>query len=675
MKYALILFLLGFTLCSTAQSIDAELKRLVYEANLEMDLPSEQVNQLFSGEAKELINKNHLVYRGDSVVYVCFAKESIVRALNEIDNLKERQLDVFKYVELNPKFHLLISYLIEKKLPLYQVFQSPNPNIFTSIIEYDCELLKQFGSIAEEPRGNAAISLPLHPKEQSLSTKCLGEAKVECPDTINVGTTFSYSVTIPVDVRFQETVLPPFDKANVTVCIGPLLSTSINISTVNGKPEKTCSKTYKYIIMGEADKYITIPSYTIKSRSNGNYYSVPERTIVCTKKYKQKNRTKDANSSIQLLGIHTDSLFVYTTVDRTDISINDSVLVTTRLYTTSGYRPTFLQSNQRTLPDFCFCQPIKQDSISMVRDTLNGIKYNSCVIDSYWLHPCKTGTIEIPSNTYTVDLMFRDESIDPFEAFFNGGGWTYNIKENRKTNHVSIKVKASPTFTQMFLPEHKAERSGVVYALDISGSMSSIADFDGTRLKMAKDVIRKSCRDEVTITPFAVNNEPSIVFPKMSHVLDTITQPKTGDGTALYDLCMSMVMDYTNTCRDIVIFTDGLDNCSHISLKTITEIMQQNGIRVNVVSINSERDSVLFTYPVLDSALIVENKQPLKSELLFLTNETGGEWVKCKNRNEIGKVVKRIAAIPYRPYKRKKASPSTEWLYDRLRLHYLMRVY
>ena len=160
----------------------------------------------------------------------------------------------------------------------------------------------------------------------------------------------------------------------------------------------------------------------------------------------------------------------------------------------------------------------------------------------------------------------------------------------------------------------------------------------------------------------------------MSLVLDTITHPQAGDGTALYDLCMSVVMDSTNTYRDIIIFTDGMDNCSHISLKTLTEVMQQHGTRVNVVSIHSEKDSVLITSQALD-CLTVENKQPLKSELLFLTNETGGEWVKCKNRNEIGKVVKRIAAIPYRPYKRKKASPSTEWLYDRLRLHYLMRVY
>lgn len=502
----------------------------------------------------------------------------------------------------------------------------------------------------------------------------LGEAKVECPDTVNTGTNFTYSITIPVDSTFHETVLPPFDNANVEVYMGPSLSISNRISIVNGKKNETHSRTYKYILIGESEKHIIIPSYTIKSRLSGDYYTVPKRTIVCTKDYCPADRNKDTNGTKQLYRNHPDTLFVYTTVDRKDISINDSVLVTTRLYTTSGYSPTSLQSIHRILPDFCFCQPIKQDSISMARDSLNGIEYNSCVIESYWLHPCKTGIIEIPSNTYIVDLIVRDKSVDPFEAFFNGGGMTFE-KENCKTNPVRLNVKASPSIKQKALPEHAAERNGVVYALDISSSMSTIADFDGTRLKMAKDVIRKSCRDEVTITPFAVNKEPSIVFPKMSLVLDTITQPKSGDGTALYNLCMSMVMDSTNTYRDIIIFTDGMDNCSHISLKTITEVMRQHGIRINVVSINSERDTVLFTNPVLDSVLTVKNEQPLKSELHFLTNETGGEWIKCKNRDEIEKVVKRIAATPNRPYKRKKASPSTGWLYDKLMHRYLMRVY
>ena len=777
-----------------------------------MGLSKEQVNQLFTGETRDLINMNHLECRGDSVIYVCFQKETIVKVLKEIDNLKERQLEVFMYVELSPKFRLLISYLMENRLPLYQIIQSPNPSVYAPVIEYDsgslkhfgslaedsrgnaavspsqhtkeqslspkylgeakvqcpdtvnvgtefsyyvtipedstfqetvlppfdkanviviegpalstfksfslidgkmdktygrryqyiiscngdknitipsytiksrsngdyysvpertivCFNQKHFGSLAEDSRGNAAVSLSQHSKEQSLSPKCLGEAKVQCPDTVNVGTEFSYYVTIPEDSTFQETVLPPFDKANVIVIKGPALSTFTSISIINGKRNETHSRKYKYILIGESEKHIIIPSYTIKSRLSGDYYTVPERTIVCTKDYCPADINKDTNGTKQLSGNHPDTLFVHTTVDRKDVSINDSVLVTTRLYITPEYTPTLLQILQRKNPDYCFYQPIKQDSISMARDTLNGIEYNSYVIDSYWLHPCKTGIIEIPSTTYTVDLMVRDKSEDPIEAFFNGGGMILK-KESCKTNCVSIKVKASPSIKQSTLPEHAAERNGVVYALDISGSMGTIADFDGTRLEMAKDVIRKSCHDETTIIPFAENKTSSIDLPKMSHLLDTITQSKTDGGTALYDLCMSMVVDSTNKFRDIVIYTDGMDNSSHISLKTIVDVMQQHGVRVSVVSINSEKDSVLCISQVLDSAYIVKNEQPLESDLLYLTSETGGQWIKCKNKNEIENVVKQIAAIPSRPYERKKSKLSANWFCEKLKNYY-----
>ena len=76
----------------------------------------------------------------------------------------------------------------------------------------------------------------------------LGEAKVECPDTVNIGTNFTYSITIPVDSTFHETVLPPFDNANVEIYYGPSLSTSTSISIVNGKINETHSRTYKYIL-------------------------------------------------------------------------------------------------------------------------------------------------------------------------------------------------------------------------------------------------------------------------------------------------------------------------------------------------------------------------------------------------------------------------------------------
>ena len=112
-----------------------------------------------------------------------------------------------------------------------------------------------------------------------------------------------------------------------------------------------------------------------------------------------------------------------------------------------------------------------------------------------------------------------------------------------------------------------------------------------------------------------------------------------------------------------------MDNSSHISLKTIVDVMQQHGVRVSVVSINSEKDSVLCISQVLDSAF-VKNEQPLESDLLYLTCETGGQWIKCKNKNEIENVVKQIAAIPSRPYERKKSKLSANWFREKLMNYY-----
>ena len=45
------------------------------------------------------------------------------------------------------------------------------------------------------------ISVMMH------AQKNLGEAKVDCPDTVSVGSKFLYEVSIPVDETFQEIVL------------------------------------------------------------------------------------------------------------------------------------------------------------------------------------------------------------------------------------------------------------------------------------------------------------------------------------------------------------------------------------------------------------------------------------------------------------------------------------
>lgn len=65
----------------------------------------------------------------------------------------------------------------------------------------------------------------------------------------------------------------------------------------------------------------------------------------------------------------------------------------------------------------------------------------------------------------------------------------------------------------------------------------------------------------------------------MNSRLDTIVTPKV-DGTALYDMCLSTIMDCKYQCKDIILLTDGVDNSSHLSLKTTV------GLSRNLVGIN-----------------------------------------------------------------------------------------
>lgn len=495
--------------------------------------------------------------------------------------------------------------------------------------------------------------------------KNLGEAKVECPNVVKSGEQFYYTITLPVDSSFHEIVSPPFISANLDILTGPSLSESTNYYIVNGKSKTTYTKTYTYCLIGKSVGEIRIPSYIIKSNLTGNYYTVTEKTILCN----QGNVSNDTSEESLTKDIDKDKPFCLTSVDKTDICVDDSILVTTRLYVSSNYPLASLQFSQRQLPDFCFCQFVSLDSVIMKQDSINGIPYNFCVIDSYWLHPCKTGVVEIPTNSYSVQVQVRDESVDPIEAFFNGGGFS-EITFMCNTNPVKVNIRTSPLLKDNSLTDfNNKERTGAVFALDISGSMNGICDFGNSRLDIAKCIIKKSVDKTVSVIPFAAILENRINLPMMSGVLDKINHPKE-DGTALYDLCMSVVTDTINNYRDIIILTDGADNCSHVSLNTITNVLQKYGVRVNIVNINSERDSVLCKSVDPDTIFTIKNEMPFKSDLLYITRKTGGLLIKCKNNKDIAKVVKEIITIPKRPYKEKNLRRNEEILYTRLKRNY-----
>ena len=141
----LLIFLIATSLMNCySQEKNDTLVRLVNEANEEMGIASEELNKWFIGETLESIKKNHLEIQNDSVTYVCVSPVKTIELLNDLTDLKERQLEVFMYIDLNPCFSSLVEYLINNNLAMYQIFTTNDKKHCTHIIKYTPADLKLF---------------------------------------------------------------------------------------------------------------------------------------------------------------------------------------------------------------------------------------------------------------------------------------------------------------------------------------------------------------------------------------------------------------------------------------------------------------------------------------------------------------------------------------------------
>lgn len=471
-----------------------------------------------------------------------------------------------------------------------------------------------------------------------MAQKCLGVATVMCSDTISVGDTLKYAVSIPVDSIFSVSIQPPFAEAGVEIITGPYKSSKSLFVPSNGKLTKTFSCTYTYALLAKCEGVITIPSFVIERKNGKEYYSVPSKTIVCKKNFHVQHISDKEYVS-------QDSLFLITSVDKACVDINDSILVTTKLYL-RGYELSELSLIHRSLPDYCICKDVDISEVNLEKDSIGDWKCYSLTIGAYWLHPLKTGKITIPPSIY--DIKHWDKSIDIFDAFF--GTRLTDVSCTRSTEALDIQVTGQYGNKQNTADGNDVQNiEGIVYGLDLSGSMSRSIDFKLSRLEVAKEILRKlSQKDSITVFPFARNIDKPINLPRMSTIFDTIANPQK-DGTALYDFCLSIALNKERRYKNIILLTDGSDNGSHVSQQTTIDILNHQGIRVDIVCINSMKDSVKVKDA--DSIYVTKNAKPHKEELRQLARSTGGLFIDIINEKDIKKVAQLIRNVSRRTRK------------------------
>ena len=481
---------------------------------------------------------------------------------------------------------------------------------------------------------------------------------MQCPESVLIGENFVFKVSIPVGTEFRGIVLPSFDKVGINVLFGPSKSLLSSVTTVNGKVDSTSVTTYNYVLSVKGNmKVVTVPSFLIKNEANGDYFSVPEKTILCK---------HDDGGVKKCNGESRDTLYLVTTVSKDSLVMEDSVLVTTRLYS-HGYELSSLAFDERRLPDNSFCRDMMDSCTTMLVDTVDGVPYQTVTVGSYWLYPLKSGQIVIPSNKYIIKYYKNDKSVDPMEAFFNGNKFPIENSCMRNTPILNIQVNDTSIYKGCLYDDRMSvDRNCVVYGLDISTSMSGIVDFDKSRLETAKDIIRKVGNfSNSIIVPFAGCLDSPIILPEMNNRLDTIATPEV-DGTALCDMCLSTIMDSKYQCKDIILLTDGVDNSSHMSLKTTVDVIREKGVRVNVVYINSMADSI--SYKLMGTAVTVKNKITNKKDLEYIAKQTGGVVVYMTSADDMDKVVDSVKKILQKPYMNRKKKESTSMSIKKLEM-------
>ena len=291
------------------------------------------------------------------------------------------------------------------------------------------------------------------------------------PDVVVNGDQFRLSFTINTKKvkDFRAPNIQGFD-----VLMGPSRSEQSSVQIINGKQTSSQSITYTYILMATKEGTFTIPGATIVAdgqplKSNQVNIKVlpPDKTSNASQGGKggSVGSTSNASSGGR---ISNNDLFITATASKTTVYEQEAILLTYKVYTVVDLRS--LNGNMPDMKDFHTQEIDLPRQKQFTLEHYNGRNYNTCVWSQYILYPQRSGKLEVPSIKFEGEVAQHIESIDPFDAFFNGTSALSTVKRIIVTPKVVINVKE--------LPSGKPEGfSGGVGSFNLTSSIS------GTKVK------------------------------------------------------------------------------------------------------------------------------------------------------------------------------------------------
>ncbi|MDD2199995.1 MAG: BatD family protein [Bacteroidales bacterium] len=332
------------------------------------------------------------------------------------------------------------------------------------------------------------------------------EFSASAPNTVEVGERFYLTYTSNSRAKIS---LPQF--TDFSLVGGPSTSSSSSIQIINGQTTQSTSFTYSYVLQAKAEGTFTIPAAT--ASINGKSYSCNTVTINVVKQGSKPSQPQqssgrdpwgrqDPYSQQQQQQVTGEDIFIRMHVDRTNIYQGEPIVATLKIYT----RLDLIGFEDFVLPDYKgfwvqeFDMP---QQISLQRETVNGVPYNTAVLKKDLLYPQYSGTLEIkPAEVVCMVRQRVSGGNSPWDAFF---GYYENKSVSVKSSTVNINVKALPDNAPGYF-------SGAVgnFSLKTEVSDDSVQTNDAITIKL----IVSGTGNIKLIDP------PGIKFPKEFEVYD-----------------------------------------------------------------------------------------------------------------------------------------------------------
>ncbi len=332
------------------------------------------------------------------------------------------------------------------------------------------------------------------------------EFSASAPNTVEVGERFYLTYTSNSRAKIS---LPQF--TDFSLVGGPSTSSSSSIQIINGQTTQSTSFTYSYVLQAKAEGTFTIPAAT--ASINGKSYSCNTVTINVVKQGSKPSQPQqssgrdpwgrqDPYSQQQQQQVTGEDIFIRMHVDRTNIYQGEPIVATLKIYT----RLDLMGFEDFVLPDYkgFWVQEFEMpEQISLQRETVNGVPYNTAVLKKDLLYPQYSGTLEIkPAEVVCMVRQRVSGGNSPWDAFF---GYYENKSVSVKSSTVNINVKALPDNAPGYF-------SGAVgnFSLKTEVSDDSVQTNDAITIKL----IVSGTGNIKLIDP------PGIKFPKEFEVYD-----------------------------------------------------------------------------------------------------------------------------------------------------------